>query len=79
MNINIKVSRYSCGIIINYEELIRSEGFMFVSKFIEKTIKNLDDETKYICYDNACHLFGVNNELKDTTFVIDRFHIKTYL
>ena len=40
--------------------------------------KNLNDETKYICYDNACHLFGVNDELKDKAFVIDRFHIKNH-
>jgi hypothetical protein len=40
--------------------------------------KNLNDETKYICEDNACHLFGVNDELKDKTFFIDRFYIKNH-
>jgi hypothetical protein len=55
------MSSYSCGIIINNEELIRSEGFMCVSKFIENTIKNLNDETKYICYDNAYHLFRIRH------------------
>ena len=50
----------------------------FVSNFLEKTINALDDKIKYLCYDNACHLAGVNENLKNKTFVIDRFHLKNH-
>ena len=73
-----KITSYSCGIIINYAELIRSEGFEFVAGFLEKTIERLNNEIKYICFDNACHLYGVNEKLNDKTFVIDRFHLKNH-
>ncbi len=73
-----KIASFSCGIIINYEELIKSEGLVVVSKFLESTINCLNDEVKYICYDNACHLSGVNEILKEKKFVIDRFHLQNH-
>lgn len=72
------MTSFSCGIIINYAELIRSEGLHFVSHFLEKTINSLDDKINYICYDNACHLAGINEKLNDKIFVIDRFHLKNH-
>lgn len=75
---NFKITSFSCGIIINYEELIKSEGPKLVSKFLETTINKLDSEIKYLCYDNACHLCGVNEALKEKIFVIDRFHLNNH-
>ena len=47
-------------------------------RFIDKTINALDDKIKYICYDNACHLSDINENLKDKIFVIDRYHLKNH-
>ena len=66
----ILVSIFPCGTIINYCELNKSEGKNLVASFLGKTNILLQNRLKYICYDDACHIFGLNQILKDKIFVI---------
>ncbi len=72
----ILVTVFPCGTIINFMELNKSEGKILVSSFLKATDQILNNEIKYLCYDDACHIAGLNKStLNQKTFVIDRFHI----
>jgi len=59
-----------CGTIINLMEMNKSESNVLVSSFLLKTNVFLNNTIKYFCYDDACHISNLSNELKDKTFVI---------
>jgi len=71
---------HSCGIIINFDEMLRSESLEIVSDLIIKTNKLTDNKFKFAVYDNGCHLGELveskikNVFISDIKFVIDRFH-----
>ena len=69
---------FPCGLIINLQELNKSESNYIVSYFIQQTNIRLNNIVKYICYDNSCHISDLNPSLKDKIFVIDRFHLKNH-
>ena len=72
---------YSCGIVLNYDEMIRSESLSSVSNLLIKSNKLSGNDLKFAIYDNGCHL-GASVEAKEEQneyisnikFVIDRFH-----
>jgi hypothetical protein len=74
----ILVSIFPCGLIINMQEMNKSESNYLVSYFIEQTNRRLKNTIKYICYDNSCHISEINPALKDKIFVMDRFHLKNH-
>jgi ribonucleotide reductase beta subunit family protein with ferritin-like domain len=61
---------FSCGLIINFLEMNKSEGNFLVSMFLESTNKMLDNSIQYICYDDACHINNLSDKLSDKIFVI---------
>ncbi len=82
---------YSCGIILNFEELIRAESNTIIIKFLKLTnniISNnsncTENKLKFGVYDNGCRLAAsvskniYNSDISDMKFVIDRMHIKTH-
>ena len=76
---------FPCGFIINFKGLLFSEGLVNVCTFLNETSILLKNEFKYIIYDNACkmhaHVKGHQKNypsLVNTSFLIDRFHIKNH-
>jgi hypothetical protein len=65
---------FSCGIIINFLEMNKSEGNVLVTKFIERTNYILNDSIKYICYDNECHIASIS-EILDNKFLLSVFSL----
>lgn len=70
---------FSCGTLINFTELNKSEGNILVSKFIEETNEKLKNTINYVCYDNACHIAGLSEKLKNKTFVIGKLFMSCLL
>ena len=65
---------FSCGTIINFLEMNRSEGNILVAKFLEHTNTMLNNSINYICYDDACHISDLSKKLEDKIFVIGMFY-----
>lgn len=80
---------HSCGSILNFCELIKSESLKMVADLITKTITLTKNEIKFCIYDNGCHLdVYVNNPantqfensiLKSITYKVDRFHLNNHV
>ncbi len=80
----IIVAAYSCGIIINFLELITSEGLTQIVNLIQDTGL---ESIKHVCYDNGCHLdshiknidYDYPKAVRDLNCCIDRFHLKNHM
>lgn len=82
----IIVGATSCGLILSFDEMIKSESLSLVSNFLFKNMLLSKKSFKYCIYDNACHLSeyirnnvntdnGINNNLLiDTNFIIEFSH-----
>lgn len=77
---------YTCGYVVNFCELIKSESLKMVTDLIKDTL-NISNEKIEICiYDNGCHLKDyikndinkTNDILKDIQIRIDRFHLNNH-
>jgi hypothetical protein len=76
------VAAHSCGMIINFSEMITGEGLTQAASLIESC--NQNHIIKNVCYDNGCHLdshvknkhYNYKEETKKIKFFIDRFHIR---
>jgi hypothetical protein len=81
----VLVAAHSCGVIVNYKEMITAEGLTQVARLVETT--NSFQEIKYVCYDNGCKLDShVNNmdynypdSVRNIKFFIDRLHLKNHI
>lgn len=71
---------YGCGIVLNYDEMIRSESISSVSNILINSNKLIGNNLQFAVYDNGCHLgTSVENlehdeHISNMKFVIDRFH-----
>ncbi len=82
----ILVASHSCGVVLGYEELIRSESNKSVIDLLKKIFMTTDHNYNYCLYDNACHLdetIKSNSDqhtiLNAISFFIDRFHLKNHV
>jgi hypothetical protein len=76
---------FSCGFLLNFKELLFSEGLVNVCTFINETCNILGNSFDYIVYDNGCKMHAhiknnptVYSNLARTVCLIDRFHIKNH-
>lgn len=76
---------FSCGFLLDFKELLFSEGLVNVCTFLNETCNVLNKSFKYIVYDNGCKMHAhINNNqekyprLINSVCLIDRFHIRNH-
>ncbi len=77
---------HSCGIVLGFEELIRSESRIAVIGLLKKIFMATKNNYTYCFYDNACHLdetikanLNQHTILNNMSCYIDRFHLKNHV